>query len=202
MLLVIGAVLLVGGLVAAVLFAVAVPAFFGLMAYDVASWRKGDRAAATAGAGEPVSLRSPEESRGRISLQRGVARAFVIVGGVFWGIATFAGVYSFRQTGVGWSMLAAFVPFAATVATLIVGWYYERVTAVMLLVASAGVVYWGVVQQFELGIWLVATVALIGPMVTASVLFWLARREQAALDLMLAQRPELAPATVSTRPLP
>jgi len=37
-------------------------------------------------------------------------------------------------------MLAAFVPLAATLATLIVGWYYERVAAGMLALASAAVI--------------------------------------------------------------
>lgn len=200
MLLVIGAVLVVGGLVAAALFVLAVPAMLGLIAYDVRSWRKPEPAVDGVGEEAPAWARSPEEARGRISLQRGVARAFVIVGGVFWGVATFAGVYSFWQTGVGWAMLGAFVPFVATLATLIVGWYYERVTAVMLLVASAGVVYLGITQSFEPGIWAIAVVGLIGPMLTASVLFWLARREQAALDLQLASLPELAPAMATTEP--
>ena len=36
------------------------------------------------------------------------------------------------------------------------------------------------------------TLALIGPMLTAAVLFWLARREQDAYELATAARPELA----------
>ena len=195
--LVIAAVLIIGGLLTAGLLVLAVPALFALMAYDVVTSPKPEPAGALDEAAE--SLRSAQRAKGRIGVERNVARAFVIVGGVFWGVAAFAGLYSYRQTGVWWALLAAFIPFVATVATLIVGWYYERFTAALLAVASAAVVYWGVVNQFEAGVWMLVTIALIGPMMTASVLFWMARREQQALDVLLAARPELVPALVASR---
>ena len=192
--LIIGAVLIIGGLLAAAAFAVGAAALLGLIVHDVVSWRRNDRASSQVSVEQPEWVRSKEDAEGRISLQRGIARAFVILGGAFWGVAVFVGLYSYLQSGMAWALLGAFVPFVATLATLIVGWYYERVTAVMLVLGTAAVVYWGVTYQFELGVWALATVALIGPMMTASVLFWLARREQAQLDIMLASRPELAPA--------
>jgi len=196
MLLVIAAVLIIVGLLGAGVFVVAVPALLALMVYDVKTSPKSKTVGVKDEAEE--SRRSADRARGRIVLERGVARAFVIVGGVFWGIAAFAGLYSYRQTGVWWALLAAFIPFVATLATLVVGWYYERFTAVLLAVASAGVVYWGVINQFEAGVWGLVTVALIGPMMTASILFWMARREQQALDVFLATRPELAPALATS----
>ena len=199
--LVIAAVLIVGGLLAAGLVALAVPALLGLMAYDVVASPKREPVSADAKDEAVEALRSADRARGRIVVERGIARAFVILGGVFWGIAVFAGLYSYGQTGLWWAMLAAFIPFVATLATLVLGWYYERVTALLLVLASAGVVYWGVTHQFEAGVWMLVTVALIGPMVTASVLFWMARREQQALELFLAGRPELVPAMATSRSL-
>jgi len=119
----------------------------------------------------------------------------VIAGGLFWAIATFAGLNTFRETGVAYAMLGAFLPLAATLATLVVGWYFERITAALLVLASFAVVIWGVVAAFELGVWIIVAVALIGPMVTAAVLFWLARRDQEALELSLATPGELIPLT-------
>ncbi len=199
MLLVIAAVLVVGGLLAAGLFFVGVPVVLGLMAIDISSWRKQDAFAADAVPAEPGSAGWKAAVEGRIRLERQVARAFVIVGGIFWGIATFAGLYVYRESGIAWSLLGAFIPLVATLATLIIGWYYERVTAVLLTLASAGVVYWGVVNGWELGVWALVTIALIGPMLTAAVLFWLARREQEAMEVILAARPELTPAVVRSR---
>jgi hypothetical protein len=174
------AVLIIGGLVSAAVVAIGVPVLFGLMAWDV--WQSRDQT--------PVTQADAEE---RISLERGFARTFVIAGGLFWAVATFAGLYSFRQTGMAFAMLGAFFPLVATMVTLVVGWYYERVMAALLVLASFATVVWGVVAGFELGVWIIVTIALIGPMMTAAVLFWMARRDQEALELSLASTPELAP---------
>ena len=192
--LIIAAVLVIGGLVAAAVVAIGIPALFGMMAYDATTASKQGSVTRTAAEEHAAWLRSKQEREGRIVLERGVARAFVILGGAFWGIAVFAGLYSYRQSGMAWALLAAFAPFVATLATLVLGWYYERLTAILLAVASAGVVYWGIGQQFEPGVWALVTIALIGPMMTASVLFWLARREQEALAVHVASRPDFVPA--------
>lgn len=185
------AVLIVGGLVGAVAVIVGVPAILGLFAFDLIAGRKEDsHEAETAPRG--VSLE-------RISLERGFARAFVIAGGVFWAVAIFAGLYTFRQSGMGSAMLGAFFPLVAVLVTLGVGWYYERVTAALLTLASFAVVAWGVIYQFELGVWVLMTLALIGPMMTAAVLFWMARRDQDAFEIALAGQLELVPIASSER---
>jgi hypothetical protein len=181
--LILAAILIVGGLVGAIAVAVSVPALFGMIAYDVMDSRRHTK--------DEV-----EDRRLRIALERGFARGFVIGGGVFWSIASFAGLFSFRESGVGYALLAAFYPLVACLATLAIGWYYERVAAVLLAAASIAVVAWGVIYQFELGVWVIMGFFVLGPMLTASVLFWLARRDQEALELALSLQlqPELAPA--------
>ncbi len=121
----------------------------------------------------------------------------MIAGGVFWSVAIFAGMYSFRQDGVGSAVLGAFFPLVAVAATLVIGWYFERAASALLVLASFAVVAWGVIYQFELGVWILMTIALIGPMMTAAVLFWMARRDQEAFELALSATPELAPITSS-----
>jgi len=178
------AMLIIGGLVGAAAVIIGVPVLFGLAVYDLSESRKRNSGLATAPKG--VSLE-------RISLERGVARAFVIAGGVFWSVAIFAGMYSFRQDGVGSAVLGAFFPLVAVAATLVIGWYFERAASALLVLASFAVVAWGVIYQFELGVWILMTIALIGPMMTAAVLFWMARRDQEAFELALSATPELAP---------
>jgi hypothetical protein len=114
---------------------------------------------------------------------------------VFWAVASFAGLFSFRETGAPSALLAAFLPFAAAIATLIIGWYFERVAAVLLTLASIAVVAYGVIYQFEVGVWVIMGLFVIAPMLTAAPLFWLARRDQEALELALAAQAE--PATVA-----
>lgn len=179
------AVLIIGGLVGAAAVIVGIPVLFGLATFDVLEARKSNpRSASDVRSG--VSLE-------RISAERGFARAFVIAGGVFWAVAIFAGMYSFRQTGVVSAMVGAFFPLVAVIATLVIGWYFERAASALLVLASFAVVAWGVIYQFELGVWVLMGIALIGPMMTAAALFWMARRDQEAFELALAAMPELAP---------
>jgi hypothetical protein len=178
------ALLMLVGPIAVLFLLVLIPVAFGIMAYDVVASRKSDKAAAKAVDPKIAWERSQEAAENRIYLERGVARAFVIGGGL----------YSFRDAGALRAFLVAGIPLAATILTLIVGWYWERIAAAMLAVASIGAVYYGLSVQFDAGVWLLVTLTLIGPMMTAAVLFWLARREYEALELRLTH-PELAPAS-------
>jgi hypothetical protein len=187
------AVLIIGGLVGTAAVIVAVPVLFGFMAFDLAETRRNDTRVAS-DAPKGVSLE-------RISMERGFARAFVIAGGAFWSVAIFAGMYSFRQDGMVSAMMGAFFPLVAVAATLVIGWYFERAASALLVLASFAVVAWGVIYQFELGVWILMTLALIGPMMTAAALFWMARRDQEAFELALAAMPELAPIPSSDGPI-
>jgi len=117
----------------------------------------------------------------------------VIAGGAFWSVAAFAGLYSFRESGWSASLLAAFFPLVAVLATLVIGWYFERTTAALLVAASLAVVVWGVIYQWEAGVWMLMIAALVGPMLTAATLFFLARREQEAFEAAWSVSPQLAP---------
>lgn len=178
--LVFAAVLIIGIPLALIALVVLTPLFLGAMAYDVSQARKSE-------------TRDPADIRTRVAVERGFARAFVVAGGVFWSIAAFTGLLAFQESGMAAALLAGFYPLVAVLATLAIGWYFERATAALLWLASIGVVVWGVIYQFEIGVWLIMAFTLIGPMVTAATLFWLARRDQEAYELAVARQPELAP---------
>jgi hypothetical protein len=129
----------------------------------------------------------------RMNVDRLFARGFVVAGGVFWMIASFAALYAFVGSSASVALLAAFFPFAATVATLVVGWYFERTVAVLLVLGSVGVVVWGAIASWEVGVWILMAIFMIGPMLTAAALFTMARREQIEFELALAKHAELAP---------
>jgi hypothetical protein len=168
-----------------------VPFLIGMVTYDLIDSRKH----------ETEKALNAEEATSRIALRRGVARAFVIFGSVFWSVATFLDMYTLRSAGAGQAILAALIPLGASLATLVIGWYWERLTAVGLLLASFGVLAWGTVYGFAPQVWAVLTVTLIGPMLTASVLFWAARRQQEAYELATALPPQLAFAFAARSPL-
>jgi hypothetical protein len=135
----------------------------------------------------------------RMNVDRFFARGFVILGGAFWMVASFAALYAYVGTSASSALLAAFFPFAATAATLVVGWYFERSAAALLTLGSIAVVVWGAVASWELGVWMLMTIFMIGPMMTAAALFMMARREQVAYELALAEYAQLAPVTAGTQ---
>ena len=135
----------------------------------------------------------------RMNVDRFFARGFVILGGAFWMVASFAALYAYMGASASSALLAAFLPFAATAATLAVGWYYERSAAALLVLGSIAVVVWGVVAGWEMGVWILMAIFMVGPMLTAATLFMAARREQVAFEHAMAQRAQLAPVSVSAQ---
>jgi hypothetical protein len=137
-----------------------------------------------------------ETHSNRMNMDRLFARGFVVAGGIFWTAASFAALYSYMGAGASAALLAAFYVFAATGATLAIGWFYERTAAALLVVASAAVVVWGAVAGWEVGVWVLMALFLLAPMLTAAVLFAMARREQTVVELALQGNAQLAPAKV------
>ena len=180
----IGIILMALGPILAAILLFAVPILLGVMVWDTVKSRRSAPAPAKV---DEIDQSWVDAINRRIQIERGVARAFVILGGVFWGLAAFAGYYSYQETGIKAAFLAASIPLMATVVTLLVGWYSERAAALMLTAASIAVVYYGVIAQFEVGVWILMTLALVGPMMTAAMLFWAARRELKTLEIGLAQ---------------
>lgn len=181
---IIGVLLVVFELVAAVVVAIAIPAVLGLIAWDVREQRK------LAG---PTP--SAKDSILRIASQRGVARGFVILGGAFWTAVLFVAYLAAVRSGeprMNYALIVAFLPVVACAATLIIGWYYERAAAALLAAATVAAVAWGVIYQFEMGVWMIMTFTLLGPIASSAALFWMARREQEAYEAVHSMEPQLA----------
>lgn len=112
----------------------------------------------------------------RMNIERLGARVFVALGGAFWAVAQFGGLYFYRDLGLAESIGGALPPLAISAAALAVGWFYERLAAIGLGVGAAAIVVWGVLAGWEVGSWLGMVATVVGPMTAAAVLFWLAAR--------------------------
>lgn len=123
------------------------------------------------------------------------ARGYVIAGGTFWMVAAFLGPYVFHDTSFAESLGAALWPFLATVLTLAIGWYFERVASALLVAASAAVLVWGILYQWDVGVWILMTVVLLAPMLIAAVLFFLAAREERRRAYAPEPQPVTEPST-------
>jgi hypothetical protein len=185
---IIAAVLVLGGPIMLVVFAVGVMALAGLVTFDVITSRRLQPAPARV---------ARERAEGRISAMRLVARSFVIAGGVFWGVSAVAASIWY-QRGLESMFFIALAPFLLNIGSLILGWRSERMASVTLMLTAAAAVAWGFASNFEPGVWGLFILLLIGPMMTASVLFWMARRGEVALELGFAQQPEMAVARIES----
>lgn len=139
-------------------------------------------------------------NKDHMDLERLAARGFVIAGGLFWIVAAFAGPFFYDRSGMGSALSTAVYPLAATVATLVIGWTYERLAAVLLFAGAAGVVVWGVLYAWEPGMWILMSFVLVAPITIAGILFMLAGRmqevcefEKRAADQVSADRTRPAP---------
>lgn len=120
-----------------------------------------------------------------MNVERIIARLFVVLGGLFWIFMLWG-----SQTGSGYSLGplssseirsalgSAAIPLAFTILVFILGLFFERLTALVLLLAAAAVIIWGIVAAWESGVWMMAIAVLVAPILIAAALYWLAGRMQ------------------------
>lgn len=118
-----------------------------------------------------------------MNIQRLVARIFVAGGGLFWVAGVLGMDLGYRGKDVFEAAGSAAIPLAITVAALAIGWFYENLAGVLLLVGSVATVVWGVLAGWEAGVWFIMMVVLAAPMAIAGVLFLLAARMQRICQL-------------------
>jgi len=119
----------------------------------------------------------------RMNVQRLVARAFVVAGGVFWVAAAFGASFSYQGMSVVDSVGTALIPLAIAVFALLLGWFFEVLDAALLFLGAAAVVAWGLIAGWEAGVWGIMLVFLVVPMIVSGVLFLLAARMQKTCSL-------------------
>jgi len=176
---------MIGGPILAVVVIVGIVALVGLVAYDVVTSRRAEPVLSAAEAAHRKTARAHESAVARMYIERGVARSFVILGAAFWGVCALAASLWY-QRGMEALLFIALIPFLMNIASLIIGWRFERTASVMLVLTAGGAIWWAAAHSFELGVWMLFTILLIGPMMTAAVLFWLARQGELDLAARLA----------------
>lgn len=126
----------------------------------------------------------------RMNVERLLARLFVLLGGGLWTVMLFASETAAKYTDFTYSLEevvsaagTAFLPFAATVLVFVVGWFYEKLAALLLIAGAAGVVVWGVIAGWTTALWIIMGIVLVGPMLLAALLFLLASRMQMICSL-------------------
>ena len=127
----------------------------------------------------------------RMNIARLLARIFVVVGGLVWAMMLFASETAARYADLTYTFaevveagFAAILPFSIAVFVFVVGLFYERLAALLLLLAAAGTVVFGVVASWESPVlWASVLIVVVSPLVIAAVLYLLAARTQHACEL-------------------
>jgi len=126
----------------------------------------------------------------RMNVQRFLARAFVVVGGLLWTIMLFASetaakytnfTYTFEEVAAAAGTAA--LPLAIAVLVFVVGWFYEKLAALLLLLAAIGVAVYGFTAAWTVAIWVLVGLVLIAPLLVAALLYLLASTMQTVCSL-------------------
>ena len=133
---------------------------------------------------KPMDLLAKTCNYDRMNLQRILARGFVVFGGIFWVSAALgAGSRSYLNATPMETATMAVVPLVISVIALLVGWFYERLAAVLLLAGVVVVIIWGLIAGWEAGVWATMAAFLMAEMVISALLFFLAAQTQRVCEL-------------------
>ena len=118
---------------------------------------------------------SEQETMERKNVERIFARGFTVLGGIFWIGAAFAGPYVYGGQSVFGAFGTAIYPLVYTVAVLTIGWFYERLAALILALGAVGTIAWGLINNtWEPFVWGIMLSFFVTPTVISAVLYYLA----------------------------
>ena len=147
----------------------------------------------------------------RMNVYRLAGRGFVLAGALFWVLVVFTGVmkmnsssffiFTAANTDKFASALAyAMIWVAVAAAVFIVGLFYERIAAILMVVAAVGAIIYGAAMQWETGLWFIVGLFIILPIAISATLYALAAREQSVCDLEGVDTRSKAPAEPPKKP--
>lgn len=119
----------------------------------------------------------------RMNAERIFARLFVVLGGLFW-IAMVWGAQS-AYIGAPFMTVATYSALTALLvaAVFVLGLFYERVAAVLLVAGAVALLVAGLVIGWEVGVWTTVFFVLMLPMLVSAALYWSAARMQKICEL-------------------
>jgi hypothetical protein len=135
------------------------------------------------------------------NIERIAARVFVVCSFPIWIAAAVVSEFEFHfgggilgpETSVTQMLggpVGAMIPLAAATVALLVGWFYERLAALLLLGFAGLVVIWGALSSWSFAPWAIAISVLLAPAIFAGVLFWAAARMQTILETADREKPK------------
>jgi len=119
----------------------------------------------------------------RMNAQRIFARGFVLVGGLFWVFMAWGAAWAYEGAPFSQALGGALIYAAAIAVLFVIGMFYENLAALLLLVGAVGVIGFGVISGWEVGVWATVFFFFILPMLVAAALYYMAARMQKVCSL-------------------
>jgi hypothetical protein len=112
----------------------------------------------------------------RKNVEHIAALIFTTIGGVFWIVTALVGSnLGTTNPAAGFVQIGgAFAPLVYTIAVLIIGYFQERIAALILALGAVGTIAWGVIAGWETNVWIIMLVFFVSPTIISMVLFYLA----------------------------
>lgn len=114
----------------------------------------------------------------QMNTQRIFARLFVIVGGLLWIFMAWGAQWAYKGAPITVAMGYALVFVVAIAAIFVIGLFYEYVASAILGAGAVAIIIYGLFAGWEAGVWGIALLFFVLPMVIAAVLYSMAARMQ------------------------
>ena len=108
------------------------------------------------------------------------ARLFVGLGGLLWAVLAIGAAVVYPASAGTITIIPAIMVAALAIVAFLVGLFYENLAAVLLFAGAVVTIVWGAVMGWEVGVWGLMAVFLIGPEIIAGLLFLMAAQMQRA----------------------
>lgn len=118
-----------------------------------------------------------------MNAQRIMARAFVLIGGLFWVFMSWGAAWAYQGAPLTVALSGALIYAAVIAVIFILGLFYENLTALILVVGAIGIVVFGIIGGWEVGVWATVFFFFVLPMLIAALLYFLAARMQKICEL-------------------
>lgn len=114
----------------------------------------------------------------RMNVERILARAFVLVGGVLWVFMAWGAQWAYRGAPITQAMGSALIYVVGIAIVFGVGLFYEYVASALLTAGAIAIVVLGLVSGWEAGVWGIGIFFFVLPMLIAAALYAAAARMQ------------------------
>jgi hypothetical protein len=113
-----------------------------------------------------------------MNTERIAARLFVALGGILWIVLAIGSAMVYGTINAAVLAIQWVLPLTLSVLAFVIGWFYERVAAMLLFAGAIATIVWGFVAAWEPGVWGLMAIFLLAPEIVAGLLFLAAARMQ------------------------